>query len=124
MSKKPCPADAVIAHRIRHARKLAGVSQEELGKTLGLSFQQIQKCENGINCVSVGRLVEIARALKVPVAPFFDGLESEQVEPSPSIGDDAMGIALAIDNLPLARRETVVAMIRAMLRVAAQEGEG
>ena len=57
------------------------MSQGELGKMLGLTFQQIQKYELGVNRVSASKLWGIAEALKAPVASFYDGLETtpEQV---------------------------------------------
>lgn len=49
------------------------MSQEHLAEILGITFQQVQKYEKGKNRVGAGRLLEIATALKVPVAHFFEG---------------------------------------------------
>jgi transcriptional regulator with XRE-family HTH domain len=65
-------ADRRIGQRIRLQRLNLAMSQEALAEGLGLTFQQIQKYERGTNRVSASRLEDIARALKVPVAFFYD----------------------------------------------------
>jgi transcriptional regulator with XRE-family HTH domain len=64
--------DAYIGSRMREGRTALGLSQEELGKTLGVSFQQVQKYEKGINRISAARLFEICKALKLPLASMFE----------------------------------------------------
>ncbi|NIX76477.1 helix-turn-helix domain-containing protein [Microvirga terricola] len=71
-AKVPSSADRRIGQRIRLRRLDLGMSQERLAETLGLTFQQVQKYENGKNRVSAGRLQEIARALGVSVTFFYD----------------------------------------------------
>ena len=61
---------------------LIGMSQERLGDLLGLTFQQVQKYEKGINRIGAGRLFEIARILDVPVAFFYDGVGSSSDGPA------------------------------------------
>lgn len=63
------------AGRIRLRRALLGMSQSDLAKALGITFQQVQKYERGSNRVSVGKLYRLADILDVPVMFFFDGLE-------------------------------------------------
>lgn len=68
-------ADAIdrhIAGRVRIRRKEVGMSQQELGRRLGVTFQQIQKYENGANRISAGRLYATAHHLGVNVAYFFE----------------------------------------------------
>ena len=74
MTKKPNPIDAQVGNRVRIRRMLIGMSQEKLGDLLGLTFQQVQKYEKGINRIGAGRLFEIARILDVPVDFFYDGV--------------------------------------------------
>lgn len=64
--------DHLVGNRIRLRRNVMGVSQEKLAEAIGVSFQQIQKYEKGSNRVSSGKLYDIALALQVPVAFFFD----------------------------------------------------
>jgi len=64
--------DAYIGTRMRDERTALGLSQEALGEKLGVSFQQVQKYEKGINRVSAARLFEICRALKIPLSSMFE----------------------------------------------------
>jgi transcriptional regulator with XRE-family HTH domain len=89
--KRPDPVDVEVGHRIRIERLARGLSQTALANQLGVTFQQVQKYEKGVNRVGAGRLTKIAEVLGVPVGTFFSGkevLESEQAkgganEPSP-----------------------------------------
>jgi transcriptional regulator with XRE-family HTH domain len=64
--------DIEIGQRVRLRRVEQKMSQDELGKELGVSFQQVQKYEKGVNRVGAARLQQIATALDVPVTFFFD----------------------------------------------------
>ena len=68
------PRDAEIGKRIRALRLERGLSQTELGNLLGVTFQQIQKYENGSNRISVHRLRLTARALEVSPSYFLEGI--------------------------------------------------
>ena len=70
--KKPNPIDIHVGGRIRLRRNMLGLSQEKLGESLGITFQQIQKYEKGTNRVGASRLQAIASILEVPVAFFFE----------------------------------------------------
>ena len=65
--------DIELGKRIRLRRVEQKISQAELGDKLGVSFQQVQKYEKGVNRVSAARLQQIAAALDVPVTFFYDG---------------------------------------------------
>lgn len=69
--KKPNPIDAHVGARIRMRRNMLGMSQEKLGESLGITFQQIQKYEKGTNRVGASRLQAIASIMEVPPAFFF-----------------------------------------------------
>lgn len=70
--KKPNPIDIHVGSRIRLRRNMLGMSQEKLGESLGITFQQIQKYEKGTNRVGASRLQAIASILGVPVSFFFE----------------------------------------------------
>ena len=70
-SKGPNPVDVLVGSRIRLLRKRRKMSQAQLGKALGVTFQQIQKYEDGKNRVSASRLHAIATALDTAVSDFF-----------------------------------------------------
>jgi transcriptional regulator with XRE-family HTH domain len=73
MSRRADPIDAHVAQRLRLRRELTGYTQDKLGQAVGVSFQMIQKYENGTSRVGAGRLLKIAKILGVPVAWFFEG---------------------------------------------------
>lgn len=64
--------DTHVGSRVRLRRMLLGMSQEKLGEHLGLTFQQVQKYEKGINRIGASRLYELAKVLGVPVQFFYD----------------------------------------------------
>ena len=72
--KKANPVDAHVGYRVRLRRVLIGMSQERLGELLGLTFQQVQKYERGINRIGAGRLYEVAEILDVPISFFYEGV--------------------------------------------------
>lgn len=74
--KQANPVDARVGHRVRLRRMLMGMSQERLGELLGLTFQQVQKYEKGVNRIGAGRLFEIAGILGVPIGFFYEDAEN------------------------------------------------
>ena len=76
MSRRPA-GDAIDVHvgkRVRERRVLLGMSQKILAKSVGVSFQQIQKNERGTNRIGASRMFELSKVLDVPVSFFFDDL--------------------------------------------------
>lgn len=67
--------DQKLGERIRARRLEIGMSQERLADLLGLTFQQVQKYERGINRIAASRLLDCASALEMPVADFYEGLD-------------------------------------------------
>jgi transcriptional regulator with XRE-family HTH domain len=70
-SKRVNDIDGLVAKRVRAQRMRLGMTQLELGERLGLTFQQVQKYEKGINRIGAGRLFEMARIFNVPVQALF-----------------------------------------------------
>jgi transcriptional regulator with XRE-family HTH domain len=68
------PIDTHVGNRMRLRRMLIGMSQEKLGEKMGLTFQQIQKYEKGVNRIGASRLFRLAQVLSVPVQFFYDDL--------------------------------------------------
>ena len=71
-SRRPNPLDIHVGTRVRFRRMLLGMSQEKLGERLGLTFQQIQKYEKGVNRIGASRLFDQSQILAVPVQFFYD----------------------------------------------------
>lgn len=72
--KSPNPIDKHIGSRVRARRIMLGMSQEKLADALGLTFQQVQKYEKGVNRVGASRLLQIAGILDVNIDFFFEGI--------------------------------------------------
>lgn len=77
MRKSPNPIDVHVGARMRMRRMLVGMSQETLGKALGLTFQQVQKYEKGMNRMGASRLHQISTILDVPISYFFEDMPDE-----------------------------------------------
>jgi len=109
--KAPNPVDKYVGSRIRMRRIMLGMSQEKLGESLGLTFQQIQKYEKGTNRVGASRLQQISEVLQVPVAFFFEGRASDV----PAQGfDEASSPAYVTDFLATSEG---LALTRAFMRI-------
>jgi transcriptional regulator with XRE-family HTH domain len=118
---RPSPIDVHVGARVRLRRTLLGLSQEKLGEALGLTFQQVQKYERGVNRIGASRLFDLARVLDVPIGFFFDDMPD-------SVGGGAGGGLAARRSLGLAetqegfeddtlhRRETLE-LVRAYYRI-------
>lgn len=72
MRAAPHPTDIQVGRRLREQRTLKGMSQERLGRLIGVTYQQVQKYERGTNRIGSSRLDDIARILGVPVGFFFE----------------------------------------------------
>ncbi len=75
---KAHPVDVHVGSRLRTRRKMLGLSQEDLGKPVGITFQQVQKYEKGTNRIGSSRLFQFSTLLKVPVGYFFENFNDEQ----------------------------------------------
>lgn len=73
--KRPHPIDVHVGGRVRLRRTMLGMSQDKLADSLGLTFQQIQKYEKGVNRIGASRVFEISRILGVPIQFFYDDFD-------------------------------------------------
>jgi transcriptional regulator with XRE-family HTH domain len=71
-TKQPHPTYKHVGSRVRMRRLMLGMSQEKLADQLGITFQQVQKYEKGVNRISASRLQQACDILEVPVAFFFE----------------------------------------------------
>lgn len=101
--------DVHVGKRIRLRRTLLGMSQEQLGEALDITFQQVQKYERGANRVSASRLWDISQILDVSIGYFFDDMSDEVMKASPrrvSLGKPSDQDEQYLRD-PMARRETL-----------------
>lgn len=113
-SGQPNPVDVHVGNRIRLRRTLLGLSQEKLASLLGLTFQQVQKYERGMNRVGASRLWDIGKVLEVPVGFFYEDMDRDVASQSPRMFSipDSTPVCLAEDHEefdvdPMNRQETI-----------------
>ena len=102
--------DMHVGKRVRLRRTSLGMSQEQLGTELNITFQQVQKYERGANRISASQLWDISQILDVPVSYFFDVMSQDTMKSSPRCVSRASEVLDGYgDQLrdPMARRETL-----------------
>ncbi|SKA23474.1 helix-turn-helix domain-containing protein [Consotaella salsifontis] len=98
--KKPNPIDVHVGSRVRLRRTMLGMSQEKLGESLGITFQQVQKYEKGSNRIGASRLQRISEVLSVPVAFFFEDVPGGSESSSDGSGmEETSGSDYVVDFL-------------------------
>ncbi|MGL5012329.1 MAG: helix-turn-helix domain-containing protein [Paracoccaceae bacterium] len=112
------PVDAHVGKRIRHRRWMVGMTQQQLADKVGIKFQQIQKYETGMNRVSASRLWDVAEALDVTIAFFFDGLADVDGAPKTSrdlLADkEALELVRSYYAIPEAQRRRLFDLARVL----------
>ena len=110
MPKSPDPTDKHVGTRVRMRRLMLGMSQTKLADALGISFQQVQKYEKGVNRISASKLQQISDFLTVPVPFFFESLPGLSNKPAKTGGavlpGDVFQFLATNDGLSLTRSFT------------------
>ena len=101
--------DVHVGKRVRLRRTLLGMSQEQLGASLNIAFQQVQKYERGANRISASRLWDTSQILDVQISYFFGDMTDDTMRSSPRRVSRGENIDFDDDNVhdPMARRETL-----------------
>ncbi|HLI19967.1 MAG TPA: helix-turn-helix transcriptional regulator [Stellaceae bacterium] len=120
----PDPVDVHVGRRLRQARFLAGMSQEELGAGIGVSFQAVQKYEHGENRLSASRLYKAARLLDRPVSFFFEELGGETAAAGSSKGFTREEIELVRHFRLIPSEEVREHLLQMTKRIGGLEGGG
>jgi transcriptional regulator with XRE-family HTH domain len=102
------PVDVHVGRRLRSRRTMLGMSQENLGDAVGVTFQQIQKYEKGLNRIGSSRLFEFSRTLNVSVSYFFEDFYETSGNTSSEVEENTV----AYEAEALANKE-VLALVRA-----------
>ena len=120
--KAPAEVDAALGAAIRLRRRTLGISQEMLAEQCGVSFQQIQKYENGSNRISFSRLVQIARALRCRVVDLMDVLDTPDRENGGDLDlltrmrtPGALELLAVYERLAPEARTSLIAFLRALV---------
>ncbi len=122
-SGEPNPIDIHVGNRIRMRRNILGWSQEKLGDLLGLTFQQIQKYEKGLNRVSASRLWDFSVVMDTPISFFYDDMDKTVAKQSPRMfsnpeADATLNEDLEVFNTdPMLKQETLE-LVRAYYKIS------
>lgn len=115
------PLDAEIGARVKLARKLMGLNQQQLGDAAGITFQQIQKYERGQNRISASRLLQIAKALNKPITYFYGdenvavGMDEQLMKPLKNLSpQDAAKLLATIDDAETKQRRSLIQLIASL----------
>lgn len=113
--------DVFVGKRLRELRVLKGISQAQLGKAVGVTFQQIQKYEVGANRISASRLFQVASILSVPVSDFFIGIEEMAslgcAKPSSASGKPSLHSLKASEKTDAHRQRETLDLVSAYYRI-------
>ena len=117
----PSPVDVHVGARVRVRRTLLGMTQTNLGDAIGVTFQQVQKYENGANRISASRLFDLSQILDVPIEYFFDDMPADIA--ASSLATKKRGKAKKLpsyESNPMATRETME-LVRAYYKITDPE---
>tara|TARA_B100000989_G_scaffold254700_1_gene203427 strand:- start:613 stop:1041 length:429 start_codon:yes stop_codon:yes gene_type:complete len=112
----PNPVDVHVGKRLRLKRTILGMSQEAIGNAIGVTFQQIQKYERGINRIGASRLYDFSKVLHVPVSYFFEEFDNSGADGNEAFEGMAEEAVMGFEHEQIASRETME-MMRAYYRI-------
>ncbi len=116
-TRSPSPVDVHVGEQVRLRRKLLGMTQSDLGDAMGLTFQQVQKYERGVNRIGASRLLALTRVLDVSIEYFFEDMPTAVAAISPAT--KGRGKAKKVPGYeldPMVKRETLE-LVRAYYRI-------
>lgn len=120
-TKAPDPMDIALGAAVRIRRRTLGISQEALAEQCNVSFQQVQKYENGANRISFSRLVQIARALQCRVTDLMDVLDAPDRETNGDLDmlsrmrtPGALELLAAYEKLSPDARSSLISFLRTL----------
>ncbi len=121
---EPNPVDVHVGNRIRLRRTILHITQQQMAEMLGLTFQQIQKYEKGMNRVGASRLWDISRVLEVPMGFFFEDMGDDVAKNSPRMLSKGYNLndyfleedRRSFEEDPMERKETLE-LVRAYYKI-------
>ena len=116
-TRRASPIDSHVGTRVRQRRVLLGMTQTDLADTMGLTFQQVQKYENGMNRISASRLYGLSQVFDVTVEYFFEDMPPDVAGISPAKGRGQAKTLPSYEPDPMSTRETLE-LVRAYYKIA------
>jgi len=117
------PVDVHVGEKVRQRRLLMGMTMRQLGESVGVNFQQVQRYETGAKRISASRMWSIAAAVGVPVSSFFEGLVGQvadvgKVRGDPLTDNEAMNLVRTYHAIPESKRRRLFDLARALSEAA------
>lgn len=111
----PHPVDVIVGANLRSIRTKAGMSQTDVAAGLGLTFQQLQKYERGVNRVSASKIVELSHILGIPITALFEGVTGAK----PRLTPDRMVLEIGklASSMTRQRRAHLLTIAREVARI-------
>lgn len=114
--------DTHVGKRLRLRRTMMGLSQEALAKAVGITFQQVQKYEKGVNAMNANRLYEFSQFMRIPVAYFFEGLNAAaEIASETATGFAEPGESFQHDSTKNVSDRESLEMMKAFKRIKEQQ---
>ncbi len=117
------PVDEHVGKRLRHLRKLRGLSQSAVAEALGLTFQQVQKYERGANRISASKLYDAAKLLGVAIETFYEGLTvsgekmpDADILASVATDPDVARLVRLFQSAPKSARQQILSLIEVLAK--------
>ena len=129
---KPHDVDIHVGGQLRLRRSALGLSQDQLGAAIGLSFQQVQKYERGANRIGASRLYEMSKVLHIPVSYFFEGFGGlslaeegdSSYQPDPVMKRETLELMRAYHQiLDSKQRRKILKLVQALAEESQRESE-
>jgi transcriptional regulator with XRE-family HTH domain len=115
----PHPLDIIIGHQLRLRRKMMGMSQVDIAKRCGITFQQIQKYENGKNSISARRLYELSQLLQVSPLYFYPPLQKGEMPLADVLTAQTIHLVKDYSAIQSAKvRDSIAAFVRQLAKEA------
>lgn len=115
---RPDPIDIIVGQNLKKHRKLRFMSQQMLASLSNLSFQQIQKYEDGKNRISAGRLWRFSEILGLDINEFYEGVNSFKVKEDPAIIEMRHKVLNVAGQIPTERMPEYISIGRVMAKAA------
>ena len=116
---EPNPVDVHVGKRIRLRRTILHITQQQMAEMLGLTFQQVQKYEKGMNRVGASRLWDISRVLQVPMGFFFEDMQDDVASKSPRMLNSDSPSSLVLNEPVLSPKDDPMQKVESLELVRA-----
>jgi len=116
VEKKKHDVDVYVGHQIKKYRSFRKYTQAQIGELLGISFQQVQKYEQGKNRISASKLYELSKILKIPINSFYEGLDDSELQGKEF--QHANLLLLSMYPLPKSITERMIALSKEIAKLA------